>query len=66
MTALAPARSWLVTDALTIARRDLVHWVRNPSVIIAGVAFPVMFVLLFGFVFGSAMVVPGAATTASS
>jgi len=49
----------LASDSWTIARRDLVHWVRNPSVIIASVAFPVMFVLLFGFVFGSAIAVPG-------
>ena len=49
----------VVTDAWTITRRDLLHWTRNPSVIIASVAFPVMFVLLFGFVFGSAMIVPG-------
>jgi ABC-2 type transport system permease protein len=48
-----------VADSWTIARRDLVHWVRNPSVIVASVAFPVMFVLLFGYVFGSAIAVPG-------
>lgn len=42
----------IVTDAVTITRRDLLHWTRNPSVIVASVTFPVMFVLLFGFVFG--------------
>jgi ABC-type multidrug transport system permease subunit len=46
-------------DSWTIAKRDLLHWARNPSVIVASIAFPVMFVLLFGYVFGSAMVVPG-------
>ncbi len=50
---------WLAVDSWTIARRDLVHWVRNPAVIISSVAFPVMFVLLFGYVFGSAITVPG-------
>ena len=50
---------WLATDSWTIARRDLVHWVRNPAVIVASIAFPVMFVLLFGYVFGSAIAVPG-------
>jgi ABC-2 type transport system permease protein len=50
---------WTLTDSWVVARRDLLHWVRNPSVIIASVAFPAMFVLLFGFVFGSAIVVPG-------
>jgi ABC-2 type transport system permease protein len=50
---------WALADAWVVARRDLLHWVRNPSVIIASVAFPAMFVLLFGFVFGSAIAVPG-------
>jgi ABC-2 type transport system permease protein len=50
---------WVWADSWTIARRDLLHWVRNPSVIISSVAFPVMFVLLFGYVFGSAIAVPG-------
>ncbi|WP_219413264.1 ABC transporter permease [Pseudonocardia nigra] len=50
---------WVLSDSWTIARRDLLHWVRNPSVIISSVAFPVMFVLLFGYVFGSAIAVPG-------
>ena len=58
MTVLSPARR-VFGDAATITRRDLVHWVRNPSVIVTSVAFPVMFVLLFGYVFGSAMAVPG-------
>jgi hypothetical protein len=50
---------WLAADSWTIARRDLVHWVRNPAVIVSSIAFPVMFVLLFGYVFGSAIAVPG-------
>lgn len=50
---------WLLTDSWTITRRGLVHWTRNPSMIIGGIAFPVMFVLLFGYVFGSAIQVPG-------
>lgn len=48
-----------IVDSWVIARRDLLHWVRNPSVIVASVAFPAMFVLLFGFIFGSAITVPG-------
>ena len=58
----APARDplrWVLADSWTIARAELLHWVRNPSLIISSVAFPVMFVLLFGFVFGSAITVPG-------
>ena len=61
VTAPPPGESlrWALTDSWTIARAELLHWVRNPSLIISSVAFPVMFVVLFGFVFGSAIVVPG-------
>ncbi|SHL28322.1 ABC-2 type transporter [Pseudonocardia thermophila] len=62
-TLVAPAPGsalrWLAADSWTIAKRDLVHWVRNPTAIVFGVTFPVMFVLLFGYVFGSAISVPG-------
>jgi ABC-type multidrug transport system permease subunit len=50
---------WGVADTLTIARRDLLQWVVEPWRIFAELAFPAMFVLLFGYVFGSGMVVPG-------
>jgi ABC-2 type transport system permease protein len=50
---------WVLSDSWTVARRDLIHWTRNPTVIISGLAFPIMFVLLYGYVFGSAMIVPG-------
>jgi hypothetical protein len=61
LTAAPPAASarWVLADSWTIARAELLHWVRNPSLIASSVAFPVMFVLLFGFVFGSAIAVPG-------
>lgn len=63
MTAITLPRAggarWLLSDSWTITRRGLIHWTRNPSVIIGGIAFPVMFVLLFGYVFGSAIQVPG-------
>ncbi|MFD8491835.1 ABC transporter permease [Amycolatopsis sp. NPDC059657] len=48
-----------VTDALLLARRDLIHWVRRPSQVLSGMLFPVVSILLFGYVFGSAIVVPG-------
>ncbi|XVQ15561.1 ABC transporter permease [Spirillospora sp. CA-255316] len=56
----APARlRWAVTDGWTVARRDLIHWLRNPSVIAYQLLWPIMMVLMFGYVFGSAMVVAG-------
>lgn len=50
---------WGVTDAWVVTKRDLTHWIRRPSQIISGLMFPIMSVLLFGYVFGSAMQVPG-------
>jgi ABC-type multidrug transport system permease subunit len=37
----------------------MTQWVHEPQMILWGLAFPVMFVLLFAYVFGSAMSVPG-------
>jgi ABC transporter DrrB family efflux protein len=46
---------WALTDAATIARRDLMVWRRNPSYIFFTIVQPVMFVLLFRYVFGGAI-----------
>jgi len=50
---------WGVLDSWNIARRDLLRWVANPTRILAELGFTAVFILLFGFVFGSAMRVPG-------
>jgi ABC transporter DrrB family efflux protein len=55
---LARAR-WAVSDTLTITRRNLLVWVRVPAYIVFTVIQPVMFVLLFRYVFGGAIHVPG-------
>lgn len=52
---------WAVTDAMTVTRRDLAHWIRQPGRIIAGLLFPVMITLMFGYLFGGGMAVPGGA-----
>jgi ABC-2 type transporter len=46
---------WAVTDTLTLARRNLLAWMRIPAYIVFTVIQPVMFVLLFRFVFGGAI-----------
>ena len=51
--------SWAVTDTLTIARRNLLVWLRVPAYIVFTVIQPVMFVLLFRYVFGGAIPVRG-------
>jgi ABC-2 type transport system permease protein/oleandomycin transport system permease protein len=49
---------WAVTDTLTITRRNLLVWLRVPAYIMFTVIQPVMFVLLFRYVFGGAIRVP--------
>lgn len=50
---------WIVTDAWVVAQRDLLHWVRQPFAILVSLLFPVLIVLMFGYLFGGGMAVPG-------
>jgi ABC-type multidrug transport system permease subunit len=50
---------WGALDGWVVARRDVTHWIRRPSLVVANLAFPIVSVLMFGYVFGSAMNVPG-------
>ena len=50
---------WAVSDAVVLARRNLLHYLRVPSLVVFSVVSPVMFVLLFAYVFGGAISVPG-------
>jgi ABC-2 type transport system permease protein/oleandomycin transport system permease protein len=51
-----PARfRWAVSDTLTITRRNLIVWMRVPAYIVFTVIQPVMFVLMFRYVFGGAI-----------
>ena len=50
---------WLIRDGFTIARRDAIHWRRRPGQIVAGLAFPIMFAVLYGYVLGGSMSVAG-------
>ena len=51
--------SAVVTDALVIARRNLLHIIRTPQLLVFSTIQPVMFVLLFRYVFGGSISVPG-------
>ena len=65
VAALEPAPSlstqarWATIDTLTITRRNLIVWYRVPAYIFFSVVQPVIFVLLFRYVFGGAIPVPG-------
>jgi len=50
-----------VADALTIAWRNLLNLRRNPQMVIFATVQPVIFVLMFRYVFGGAIHVPGVA-----
>jgi ABC transporter DrrB family efflux protein len=51
---------WAVTDTLTITRRNLLVWIRVPAYLVFTVVQPVIFVLLFRYVFGGAIRVSSA------
>jgi ABC-2 type transport system permease protein len=50
---------WAVVDCLTIVRTELIHLAKEPSTIAWQLGFPIVSVLLFVYVFGSAMDVGG-------
>jgi len=45
-------------DTATLTGRILRHWRRRPASILLGLLFPVLMVLMFGYLFGGAMAVP--------
>jgi ABC transporter DrrB family efflux protein len=49
---------WALTDTLTMTRRNLLVWMRIPAYLVFTVVQPVIFVLLFRYVFGGAILVP--------
>lgn len=50
---------WWLTDSWTLTLREVAHLVRQPAELVGTLLFPIVSVLLFGYVFGSAMVVEG-------
>jgi ABC transporter DrrB family efflux protein len=50
---------WAVSDTLVIARRNLTVWVRVPAYLVFTVIQPVLFVVMFRYVFGGAIHVSG-------
>ena len=64
VAAPTPTRSrsplgWAVTDTATIAGRTLLQWVRQPGMFVLNLLFPVFTLVMFGYLFGGAMTVPG-------
>lgn len=62
ITATPATASW-IRDAATLTRRILLHWRQRPVSIAVALLFPVLIVLMFGYLFGGAMAVPDGAYT---
>jgi ABC-2 type transport system permease protein len=48
-----------VRDGIVLVERSLQHWVRQPGQVIVGLLFSVMVLLVFAYLFGGQVVVPG-------
>jgi ABC transporter DrrB family efflux protein len=53
------SRSWVIRDALAVAQRNLIAYIRIPQLLVFSTIQPVIFVLMFRYVFGGAISVPG-------
>ena len=49
------ALAWAISDTLVLTRRNLLHLVRQPQLLVFTFIQPVMFTLLFRYVFGGAI-----------
>ena len=57
---------WAVSDTLMITKRNLLVWMRVPAYIVFTVIQPVIFVLMFRYVFGGAIHTGTGRTTSTS
>ena len=53
------ALGWAVRDAIAVAKRNLIGMARTPQVIVFSTIQPIIFVLMFRYVFGGAIQIPG-------
>ncbi|MEH0471988.1 ABC transporter permease [Streptomyces sp. B21-097] len=51
--------AWALTDSWTMTRRELAHWARQPGRLVVGLVFPVMLLLMFGYLVGGGRGVSG-------
>ncbi|MEV7276775.1 ABC transporter permease [Streptomyces sp. NPDC093111] len=48
-----------MSDCWTMTRRELAHWARQPVQVVVGLVFPVMMLLMFGYLVGGGRAVDG-------
>ena len=51
--------TYALADGVTIARRNVIKIIRVPEILVAVLIMPLVFMVLFAYVFGSAIEVPG-------
>jgi ABC-2 type transport system permease protein/oleandomycin transport system permease protein len=51
--------AWAVRDSLALVKRNLLHYTRMPQLLVFTFVQPIMFVLLFRYVFGGTIPIPG-------
>ncbi|MFF8834383.1 ABC transporter permease [Streptomyces sp. NPDC015130] len=51
--------AYVVSDCWTMTRRELAHWARQPVQVLVGLVFPVMMLLMFGYLVGGGRTVDG-------
>jgi ABC transporter DrrB family efflux protein len=54
-----PAYGWLFHDGFVVTKRNLIQTIRVPELLFFSLVQPVIFVLLFAYVFGGAIPIPG-------
>ncbi|MFF5703554.1 ABC transporter permease [Streptomyces sp. NPDC012794] len=50
---------WAAADSWTMTRRELAHWARRPAQVVVGLVFPVMMLMMFGYLIGGGRGVDG-------
>src|SRR5579862_6525062 len=50
---------WAIADTLTVTKRNLIAYTRTPEALFFSTLQPIMFVLLFRYVFGGAIPISG-------
>lgn len=51
--------TYALTDSWTMTRRELAHWARQPVRVLVGLVFPVMLLVMFGYLVGGGRGVQG-------
>ncbi|AOR32907.1 multidrug ABC transporter permease [Streptomyces fodineus] len=51
--------AYVLSDSWTMTRRELAHWARQPGQALVGLVFPVMLLLMFGYLIGGGRGVSG-------